>query len=298
MVEHEEKNMNGIFAALLTPVDAQGNLDKKALKDLIALEIEHGVEGLYCCGSSGEGLLLESHERKELVEITAAEVAGKIPFIVHTGALSTSSVIDLSVHAQEFGAYAVSLIPPIYYSYTQREVESHYKAVVDSLDIGVIVYNIPQFTGINFSKKTNSSLLDDTRIIGIKHTSMNLYELERMHEAFPEKILFNGFDEMYLYSLSAGAQATIGTTVNICPKIFKEIRESFSRCDISRARTLQSKLNSYIEALVEVGIFPAAKYSMELLGVPCGPCRRPFLPLDEMGKAKVKDAMRLIEEFL
>jgi N-acetylneuraminate lyase len=169
---------------------------------------------------------------------------------------------------------------------------------VEALNIGVIVYNIPQFTGITFSKKMNSSLLNDSRIIGIKHTSMNLYELERIHEAFPEKILYNGFDEMYLYSMTAGAHATIGTTVNICPRIFKEIRNQFTKGDITKSREVQSTLNAFIEALVENGIFPAAKYAMEVLGVPCGPCRRPFLPLSNQQMENVRKALKIIEAWL
>ncbi|HCJ94770.1 MAG TPA: N-acetylneuraminate lyase [Sphaerochaeta sp.] len=290
--------MNGIYAALLTPVDEQGNLDEQALVKLVNYELDQGVEGFYCCGSSGEGLLLERNERKRLVEVVASEVSGEVPFIVHTGALSTASVVDLSIHAQACGAQAVSLIPPIYYSYTPMEVEHHYRSVVEALHIGVIVYNIPQFTGITFSKKMNSSLLNDSRIIGIKHTSMNLYELERIHEAFPDKILYNGFDEMYLYSMTAGAHATIGTTVNICPRIFKEIRDRFTHGDLTQAREVQSTLNAFIEALVENGIFSAAKYAMEVLGVPCGPCRRPFLPLSNQQQGNVREALKIVESWL
>ncbi len=290
--------MKGIFSALVTPVDSAGGLDKKALKNLVRFELDHGVEGLYCCGSSGEGLLLDTDEREQLVEIVSSEVSGEVPFIVHTGALSTRTVVELSIHAQTHGAKAVSLIPPIYYSYTPQEVEGHYRTVLDALDIGVIVYNIPQFTGINFSKKMNSSLLNDSRIVGIKHTSTNLYELERIHEAFPDKVIYNGFDEMYLYSITAGAQATIGTTVNICPGIFKDIRKRYYEGDLAGARSVQSTLNSFVEALVDISIFPATKYAMDLLGAPCGPCRKPFISLNEKQKTGVAEALKIVEEWL
>lgn len=290
--------MDKIFAALLTPVDTEGKLDVSLLVKLVKHELDKGVEGFYCCGSSGEGLLFEKEERKKIVETVTSEVSNQVPVIVHTGALSTVMSVELSLHAQSCGAKAVSLIPPIYYSYTQEEVEHHYMSVVEALEIGVIVYNIPQFTGINFSKRMNSKLLDDSRIVGIKHTSMNLYELERIHEAFPEKTLYNGFDEMYLYSLSAGAQATIGTTVNICPKIFKEIRENFKKNEIEKARETQSTLNTFIEVMVENGIFPSTKYAMELLGVPCGSCRLPFIPLGNQQKKNVEHALTILKRWL
>ena len=118
-------------------------------------------------------------------EVVAQEVGSKVPFLVHTGALSTREAVALSKHAQKSGASAVSLIPPIYYKYKQEEIFQYYKDVVDSVDLGVIVYNIPQFTGISFSKENN--ILADEKIVGIKHTSMNLFELERMKQAFPKK---------------------------------------------------------------------------------------------------------------
>lgn len=292
------QDIRGIYAAIVTPQAPDGSLDTASLARLVNFELAKGVEGFYCCGSSGEGLLLETQERQKVVEIVASVAAGAVPVIVHTGSLSTETTIALSRHAQAHGAAAVSLIPPIYYNYTAQEVFEHYAAVVDSVGIGVIVYNIPQFTGISFTKKGNSSLLDKARIIGIKHTSMNLYELERIRDAYPEKILFNGFDEIYLYSLMAGADATIGTTVNLCPALFKAIRSAVADGHIVDARRLQSRLNAFIESLVEASIFPAAKYALGVLGVECGPCRRPFIDLDEPKKAQVRAALDAIAEFL
>jgi N-acetylneuraminate lyase len=170
--------------------------------------------------------------------------------------------------------------------------------VANALDIGVIIYNIPQFTGISFNKKQSAGLLENKKIIGVKHTSMNLYDLERIHDAYPEKLLFNGFDEIYLYSMIAGAEATIGTMVNICPKIFKAIRSALAEGHITEAKALQTRLNTFIETLVNTNVFPATKYAMGILGVECGPCRQPFGPLDEGQKKSIRFALKKIGEFL
>jgi len=289
-------NKNGIYAALFSPLNSRGELDKEKLKALIRFEMEHGVEGFYCCGSSGEGLLLETEERKAVTEIVAAEVCNKVPFIIHTGTLNTRSSIDLSSHAKASGAAAVSLIPPIYYHYSLSEIEQYYKDIVNAVDVGVIVYNIPHLTGISFSKK--NAFLKDTQIIGIKHTSMNLYDLERIKNAFPEKTVFNGFDETWLYGLAAGADASIGTMINILPKLFKQIRDEFRSGDIAKAQGLQHKLNDFVETIVDVGIFPGAKYCMALQGLDIGPCRKPFAPLSDGGKKRVEEAMKKIEPWL
>jgi N-acetylneuraminate lyase len=289
-------NQNGVYAALFTPFTSTGEIDAEKLRSLIRFELDHAVEGFYCCGSAGEGLLQEKAERKKVIEIVAEEAGNHIPFIVHTGALSTQVAIELSIHAEKCGAAAISLIPPIYYHYTAGEIEQYYKDVMNAVNIGIIIYNIPQFTGISFSKKNN--FLNEPEIIGIKHTSMNLYDLERIRDAFPAKIIFNGFDEIWLYGLSAGADAAIGTIINICPKLFKQIREEFSKGNIPRAQQLQHRLNDFIEAIGEDGIFSAAKYCMTLQNVDVGNCRQPFIPLTDAGKKKVETALKIIENWL
>lgn len=285
-----------IFSALITPMHESGKLNLPALKALIHHEVAHGVEGFYCCGSSGEGLLLDTSERMAIVDTLAQEVGGSMPFIVHTGSLSTNEAITLSQHAQHSGAQAVSLIPPIYYHYSEEEVQHYYEDVANAVDLGVIVYNIPQFTGISFSKK--NSLMHNPKIVGIKHTSINLYELERLSQAFPEKTLYNGFDEIWLYSMAAGATATIGTTVNVCPKLYSAIRKAFLAGDMPKAQELQHTVNDFIEALVGQGIFSATKYCMELQGLEIGPCKKPFDLLTVEKKLIVKNAFKKIEPYL
>jgi N-acetylneuraminate lyase len=127
---------------------------------------------------------------------------------------------------------------------------------------------------------------------------MNLYDMERIKQAFPDKIVFNGFDEIWLYGLAAGADASIGTMVNICPKLFKQIREEFKNGAVSKAQVLQNELNDFIEVLVEVNLFPAAKYCFTLQGIDVGPCRKPFAPITDEGKKKVEAALKKIEAWL
>ena len=287
---------DGIYTALFTPYTADDKVDLKKLRMLLHHEIESGVEGVYCCGSSGEGLLLDTDERKAVIETVADEVGGKLPFIVHTGALSTRTAIDLSRHAEKNGASAVSLIPPIYYHYTMDEIGQYYTDAAAAVNLGVIVYNIPQFTGVSFSKK--NAFLASKKIMGIKHTSMNLYDLERIKQAFPDKIIFNGFDEIYLSAMAAGATATIGTTVNVCPKLFKSIREAFRNKDIEKAQKLQHLLNGLIETLVNTSVFPAAKYCLTLQGIDVGSCRKPFAPLTDEQKEMVKKTLDTIREYV
>lgn len=287
---------DGIYAALLTPFAKDGSVDEEAYRSLIRYELAHGTEGFYCCGSSGEGLLLSEKERMRLVEVLAEEANGKVPYIAHTGSLSTSQVIRMSKHAEAHGVSAVSMIPPIYYHYTPEEMTHYYLDVADAVNLDVIVYNIPQFTGISFNK--SNPIMRDERIIGIKHTSMNLYDLERLGQEFPEKILFNGFDEIWLYAQMAGATAAIGTTCNVCPRLYQAIRDELKKSHVAKAQKLQHVANTFVEALRKVGIFSAAKECMTQLGVSLGECRRPFLPLDKDGKKAVSAALEIVKDWL
>ena len=292
----KEIDRRAIYSALVTPYDEKGEVSEKLLRALVRFELDKKVEGFYCCGSSGEGLLLSNDERKKIVEVVIDEVAGQVPVIVHVGSLSTQCAVELAVHAEKTGACAVSAIPPIYYHYTQAEINRYYTDIADAVGIGVIVYNIPQFTGISFT--TENPLLQNKRIIGIKHTNMNLYELERIGRQCPDKLLINGFDEIYHSALAAGATATIGTTVNCLSPLFHSIRDAFCRGDNAAAHAMQMRLNDVIQAMVSTSVFPAAKYSMELLGVQAGCCRRPFAPLTDGQKKIVRSAMDGVADLL
>lgn len=278
-----------IYSALLVPFRADESVDYDALRRLVRMQLADGIEGFYCCGSSGEGLLLTLEERQKIVETVLDEVNGRVPVIAHTGTIRTADVITLAKHAQAMGCAAVSMIPPYYYKFTMDEICGYYEDVIAAVpEMPVILYNIPQFTGIEFSKQNAARLLDNPSIVGIKHTSNNLYSLERMSTAYPNKLIINGFDEQYLSALSAGANATVSTTANLFAPLFLAIRKAFDERRMEDARGLQRQLNDRVEALVAASIFPATKYGCTLRGVDCGACRRPFAPLTQEARRSVE----------
>lgn len=289
MVSPEHPELQKIFSALVVPMDCHEEVNYEALKELIELELQDGVEGFYCCGSSGEGLLLSLDERKKILECTLRQVGGRAPVISHVGTIRTADAIDLAEHAKSAGADAVSMIPPYYYHFSMDEITDYYLAVLDAVPgLKAIIYNIPQFTGVEFGKDNAARLLSDPRIIGIKHTSQNLFSLERMRSAYPEKIYINGFDEMFLGALSMGASATIGTTVNLFAPTFLKLREQYQAGAMSAAYATQQTIDRRVEGMVKVGIFSAVKYGWTLRGIDCGACRRPFAPLSEDAKTFLK----------
>lgn len=290
MVKKEQ--LQRIWSALITPTNADESVNYEALERIVELQIAEGAEGFYCCGSSGEALLLTLEERKKVLEHVVKAADGRVPVISHVGTIRTRDVIDLADHALSNGAMAVSMIPPYYYKFSMDEIMGYYEAVIEKLpNAPVIVYNIPQFTGVEFSKDNAGRLLANENIVGIKHTSTNLYSLERIGQAFPEKALINGFDEQFLAALSMGSIATIGTTVNLFAPLFQKVREAYQAGDMAIALRWQHAINYRVEATVKVGIFNAMKYGWTLRGIDCGFCRAPFKVLGEEARRSMKELM-------
>lgn len=292
MVNFERSDFTRIYSALVLPCNADESINWESLRRLVDHQIEDGVEGFYCCGSSGEGLLMTLEERKQFVETVVDQAAGRVPVIAHIGTIRTADVIELAKHAKHCGCVAISMIPPYYYKFSQAEIAGYYEDVIAAVpDLPVILYNIPQFTGIEFSKANASRLLDNPNIIGIKHTSNNLYSMERMATAYPEKLLINGFDEQFLGALAMGAVATVSTTANLFAPLFVAIRDAYQKGNMEKAKEYQQALNMRVEALCSVGIFSGTKYACTLKGIDCGKCRRPFDPLDSDSKELVRQLM-------
>ena len=296
MVNATAHDVGVLSAALATPYDDQGHIDADKLGLLVDNYISRGVEGMYCCGSSGEGLLLTTDERVRVVEAVADAAHGRVPVIAHVGALSTREAIELAVRSQEAGASAVSMVPPIYYHYGPVAIAEHYRAVMDEVDIPMILYNIPQFTGTEFDLGSASELLADPRVIGVKQTAHNMFHLERMRQAFPDKAFIGGFDEVFSAAVAAGSRGAIGTTIGLQIELFLAARTLLQQGELEKAQRVQARINDTIAALVAIDVFPAAKH---LSGLPfggLGPCRRPFLPLTAEEGQRIEQLAETVAE--
>lgn len=278
----ENQKFKKIFSALELPMHPDESFNISSLADLIEYQLDIGVEGFYCMGSSGEALLLSLNERKEALEKVLRIVNGRVPVIAHVGTIRTEDAIALAQHAASAGADAISMIPPYYYKFNMDEIITYYEDIIRAVpEIGVIVYNIPQFTGIEFNKDNAGRLLSNERVMGVKHTSNNLYSLERMKSAYPDKVFFNGFDEQFIGALAMGAEAAIGTTVNVFAPLFITARDLFLAGSISQAFKVQNEINYCVEEMCKVGIFSAVKYILTKRGIESGDCRKPFHPLSQ-----------------
>lgn len=281
-------DLRGIYPALPTPMKAGGAVDYAILDQLVDYELAQGVDGLYVGGSTAESFLLTEDERMRIAEAVLRRAAGRTKVIVHTGAGGTDAAIRLSLHAAAHGANAISSVPPIYFKYTTDEIVGYYRDLIEACEMPLVVYNIPAFTGINMTQGGARELFKHPLVVALKHTNTNMYELERILAHNPKLVALNGYDEAFLSGLSMGATGMIGSTVNFMARKFIAVRDAFVAGRNGEALRLQCEANEIIETMVEVGVFNAVKYALQLRGIDCGRCRGPFKPLTDSDQRKIK----------
>jgi len=285
------EGLAAIYTALPSPFNAAGGLDLQALSSLVQRLEKVGVEGFYACGSTGECFLLEEGERKAALEAVVGAVK-TARVVAHVGTMSTASSVSLARHAAAQGAIAVSATPPLYFSYGLEEVSGYYADIADASGLPVLVYHVPNLSGKSFGVDRLAELLRVPGVVGLKHTSMNLHEMERLRRRYPEKLILSGFDEVFLPALSMGADGMIGSTVNLMPELFLGIRSAFRGGDWERASALQKTVNDVIESLTRCpSFFPALKFALSLVGSPCGNARKPFMTIGEEQKRTIKKVL-------
>ncbi len=278
----------GIFPALLTPFDGDGKVNTEALRALVRMNMEKGVNGFYVGGSTAEAFLLTDEERALVYRTVADEVQGKVTLIAHIGCISTEQAIYFGAIAKACGYDAISAIAPFYYKFSFEQIKKHYFDIVDAVDMPMIIYNFPNFSGVNLSVEQVAQFFCDDRFIGIKHTSNDFFALEQFKSNFPDKLVFNGFDEMFLSGLSMGADGGIGSTYNFMADKYIAIKKLFEDNKISEALDLQRECNRIIKALCKVGVMEGEKEVLCQMGLDFGHSRAPFSELNAEQKAFIK----------
>jgi len=290
------EKLKGVVPALMTAFkhDAAQSFDAENTKKLCRFLADAGVNGLYVGGSSGEMILMSVDERKALLEAAMEAVEGtNVAIVAHVGAMSTADTLELARHAESVGADALSSVTPLYFKYTVREVTHYYERIAGETSVPVVIYNIPGMTGLSLNREQLGSLLSIPNICGMKFTCSDFCQLERLISDFPDKVFYNGADEMLLSGLAAGAHGGIGTTYNFMPEKFVKIYNDFKAGRIDEARKTQGEANEIICTILKHGGMASSKYLIQRRGIDCGLCREPFMPVSEESKA-ILDALKLV----
>ena len=269
-------NYNGIYTALLTPFDKNNKINEKALEQLVKHNVKLGVTGFYVGGSTAEAFLMSKDERKQIMEIVKATAPDK-KLIAHIGSVNENEALELSIHAKELGYDAISSVTPFYYKFSVEEIKGYYNRLAEGSGMPMLVYYIPALAGVSMGGSDIASFLQDDKFIGIKFTANDFFTMEQLKTKFPNKVVFNGYDEMFLSGLAMGADGGIGSTYNFMADKFVKIQDLFAKNEIEAAREVQREANRIITILIQCGVMQAEKEIMNQLGIEFGGCRKPFI---------------------
>lgn len=264
--------LSGIIPAVVTPLNESGEFLPGALERLCSFLYGAGVDGLYVCGQTGEGLQQAPEQRKRVTEASVRATPKGKTVIVHIGAPTTDAAVDLARHAERAGAQAVSSLPPGG-SYSMDEVRAYYAAIAGAVSIPLLVYFFPAFAGNPKSLGDLESLCAIPNVAGLKFTSTDLYTMGELKRQ--GAVIFNGFDEILAAGLQMGADGGIGSFYNVCPAWFVELYQASRRGDWAGTQAAQSRINQVISIGLRYPVQAAVKEMLRWMGQDCGVCALP-----------------------
>lgn len=285
------QGMGGFFVAAITPFDAQGRFNPDALHRIMDKTIAQGASGFLIGGSSAECPLLSHQERMEGLEAAAAYAHRKdTKLIASVAALSTDEAVEYARAAERLGYDAMISTVPYYYKFGMKNIARYFRTLAGAADVPLMLYNFPGNTGVELDiyDADIRTMLTDGTIAGVKQTSLNLHQMERIRSLNPELVIYGGFDEVYIGARMLGADGAIGSTFNFTLPLFMRIEAAYAAHDIPLAQELQRRANDIMEALVSCSLFPSIKHIMKVQGIDCGECRAPFPALTDEQKAHIE----------
>jgi N-acetylneuraminate lyase len=280
----EKMHLTGLVAATFTPMRSDGTLNLSMAKPAVDYLVDSGVSGLYVCGSTGEGPLLTTEERKQTAAAYVEAAAGRVPVVVQVGHSSVVEARELAAHAEQIGADATSAVAPYYFK--PSSVDSLVACLAEiaggAPKLPFYYYHIPELSGVTVS---SLELLRQapTRIpnfAGIKYTAPLINEFQTLITVSQGRfdILF-GRDEMLTSGLAGGATGAVGSTYNFAAPLYLKVMAAFARGDVVEAKRCQGQAVAMVNILLSYRGHAGLKTAMKLRGVDCGPTRLPIVAL-------------------
>jgi 4-hydroxy-tetrahydrodipicolinate synthase len=278
---------------MVTPFTDDGkSVDEERLRNLVNHLIDLGVTGLVPCGTTGEFQNLSEQERRRVIEVTIDEADDRVPVIAGTGWSGTDLAIEKAKHAKDVGADAAIIVTPYYHKPANRGIYEHYRQIAEAVDIPIILYNIPQATGVSLPWQIVEDLVEIPNIVALKDSSGELRFIMSVLEKVGDRLaVMCGHDEVVLPALAAGCSGVILASANVFPdyhlKIYKAVQEGM----LAEARQLQLTIQKMSRIIAKSGPV-AAKAALNMTGVNVGPVRLPLSVGGEMSYEE-KDELSL-----
>jgi len=283
----------GSLVAIVTPMSDDGALDLDALRRLIDWHIAEGTDGICIVGTTGESPTVSFDEHCLLIRTTVEQVAGRVPVIAGTGANSTAEAVELTECAKAAGAQAGLSVVPYYNRPTQEGIYQHYKKIAESVDLPLILYNVPGRTVADMSNDTTLRLADVPGIVGIKDATGSMERAADLLRRAPKNFsLYTGDDASAMPFLLLGGHGVISVTANVAPKLMHDMCVAAFEGNLARARELNNVLLPlHSKLFVEANPIPVKWACAELGLIPSG-LRLPLTPLSAGLHDTVRDALR------
>lgn len=284
--------MKGLYTAMITPFNKNGDLDEEGLRLNIRFQIENGVSGIVLLGTTGETPTLTMEEQERIVQIGVEECKNRIQIIVGTGSYSTKETIKKTKMAQSLGADAALVVTPYYNKPTQEGIYLHYKALSEETSLPICLYNIQGRTGQNIQVETLKKIGALPNILGIKESSGNLSQVDDVIQCFQDKKNFSilsGDDNWILPIMALGGHGIISVASNIIPSKVRQLVDACSAGNFQLGRTIHQELSSFFKGLfVETNPIPV-KAIMRKMNKPAGFCRLPLCDLNAENQNKIDE---------
>lgn len=285
-------NFGQIITAMVTPFDANGEIDFPATKKLVEHLIANGSDGLVVAGTTGESPTLSTEEKVQLFKFVVETANGRIPIIAGTGSNNTRASISLTKQAEDVGVDAIMLVTPYYNKPSQEGMFQHFQAIAASTRLPIMLYNIPGRSVVNLSVDTVVRLSQIDNIVSIKEASGNLDAaaeiIERTDDSFT---LYSGDDSLTLPILSIGGNGIVSVAAHIIGNEMKDMITNFRNGNNAAAAAAHRKLLPVMNALFAAPNPVPVKTALNLSGVEVGGVRLPMIPLNEQETLTLRQAL-------
>lgn len=286
------KLLRGCGTALATPFKSDGELDENALRKFVEWQISEGIHFVVPCGSTGEAATMSLAEHRRVVEITVEQVNERVPVVAGAGSNDTKKAIALSKEMRDAGATHLLHTSPMYNKPPQRGIAAHFRAIADSVDLPLVVYNVPGRTGSNMEAATTLSLAEHANITAVKEASGNLAQIAEIIRNRPAGFtVLSGDDALTLAVMAEGGDGVVSVTSNVVPKLAARMVELFDDGDERGSREIAHRLAAWTSAaFVESNPIPV-KAALAMLRKAENSLRLPLVPLADSHNETVRKAL-------
>lgn len=280
----------GVGTAIATPMNTDGSINYEEFGRLVDYQLDNSADAIVVCGTTGESATMTDEEHVEVIRSCIKRVNGKIPVIAGTGSNDTAYAIELSKEAENMGADALLLVTPYYNKTSQRGLVKHFTAIADSVNIPIVLYNVPSRTGVSISPATYKELAQHPNIVATKEASGNMDTVMQV-SAYTDLDIYSGNDDEVLACLALGGKGVISVSANLCPKEKHDEVMSFLGGRPAEALEIQKKLLELDKAMfMDVNPIPV-KEALNIMGFKAGECRLPLCPMEQQQIDRLRGVM-------